>query len=289
MRSTILLAIIGLVVPAFAQEPQVAKAPTWLTDFAAAKAAAKQQGKPIFAAFVGSDWCGWCIRLRDEVFSKPEFAEWSKQVVLLEIDFPQTKELPTELKAQNKLLERQYGIRSKPTVLMMDATGKQFGTLDYRPGGAKKWLDLADEQLAKGKPKDPAAATAVEWLTDYEKAIAKAKQENKVVLTNFTGSDWCGWCIKLKEEVFSKPEFATWAKEHAVLLELDFPRRKKLPDALRKQNEKLRDTLRPEGYPTICFLDAEGKERARTGYVAGGPAAWIASAEALLHPAPKGK
>lgn len=74
------------------------------------------------------------------------------------------------------------------------------------------------------------------WLTDAAKAQAQAKAEKKLVLLDFTGSDWCGWCIKLNKEVFSKPEFAEYAKKNLVLVEVDFPRRKKLSPAQNKAN-----------------------------------------------------
>src|SRR5688500_597574 len=80
-------------------------------------------------------------------------------------------------------------------------------------------------------------AEGASWLSDYEKAKQVGKTENKLVLMDFTGSDWCGWCIKLKDEVFSKPEFSEYAKKNLVLLEVDFPNRKKLPESLKAQND----------------------------------------------------
>lgn len=127
-------------------------------------------------------------------------------------------------------------------------------------------------------------ATAQEssWLTNFEEAKAAAKKDQKMILANFTGSDWCGWCIKLKDEVFSKPEFKEWAKEHVVLLELDYPRKTPQSDELKKQNAELAKEYQIEGYPTILFLDAKGKKVGQSGYVEGGPAAWIAAAEKEL-------
>ncbi|MBX3462742.1 MAG: thioredoxin family protein [Planctomycetes bacterium] len=249
---------------------------TWITSFEDAKAAAKKEQKVILANFTGSDWCGWCIKLKDEVFSKPEFQAWAeKKVVLLELDFPRKKEISADLKEQNAGLAKQFGIRGYPTIVMMDADGKQLGQLGYKKGGPKAWIEAAEAQMA---PK----ADGDEWLTDYKQALEKAKKEKKVVLADFTGSDWCGWCIKLKDEVFSKPEFQEWAKEHVVLLELDFPRNKPLSAELKAQNEKLRDEFGIEGYPTILFLDAKGKKVGQTGYVAGGPEKWIEAAEKEL-------
>lgn len=113
------------------------------------------------------------------------------------------------------------------------------------------------------------------WLTDYELAKKQATEENKTILMDFTGSDWCGWCIRLHEEVFSLPEFKDYAKENLVLLELDFPRGKRLPPDLVAQNEKLQEEFQVQGFPTILLLDGEGRPFGRTGYQAGGPTAYI--------------
>src|SRR5213593_3012649 len=82
-------------------------------------------------------------------------------------------------------------------------------------------------------------AEELNWLTDLPKAQAQAKKENKLVMLDFTGSDWCGWCIKLNKEVFSKSEFAEYAKKNLVLVEVDFPRRKAQSADQKKANEAL--------------------------------------------------
>lgn len=119
------------------------------------------------------------------------------------------------------------------------------------------------------------------WLTDFDKAKAEAKEKNRPILVDFTGSDWCGWCIKLNKEVFSKEAFKNYAKDNLVLLELDFPRKKKLSDELKKQNEKLSKKYKVKGFPTILLLDAEGKVLARTGYQKGGPDAYVTHLKSL--------
>src|SRR5438128_6685853 len=86
-----------------------------------------------------------------------------------------------------------------------------------------------------------AGAEELQWMTDLPKAQAKAKAENKLVMMDFTGSDWCGWCIKLNKEVFSKPEFAEYAKKNLVLVEVDFPTKKKQSPELKKANEGLQE------------------------------------------------
>ena len=119
------------------------------------------------------------------------------------------------------------------------------------------------------------------WLTDYKKAQEQAKTDKKLLLLDFTGSDWCGWCIRLKKEVFSQPEFKDYASKNLVLMEVDFPRGKAQPGSLRDQNEQLAGRFGIQGFPTIIVLDAEGKKVGELGYTPGGPSAFIAEIEKL--------
>ncbi len=112
-----------------------------------------------------------------------------------------------------------------------------------------------------------AGAEELQWLTDLPKAQAQAKKENKLVMLDFTGSDWCGWCIKLNKDVFSKPEFAKYAKENLVLVEVDFPRRKQQTADVKKANQALQEKYGIQGYPTIVVLDADGKKVGDLGYM----------------------
>jgi thioredoxin-related protein len=119
------------------------------------------------------------------------------------------------------------------------------------------------------------SASAATWLTDIKAAQDQARSENKLIVVNFTGSDWCGWCIRLKNEVFSKPEFASFAAENLVLLEVDFPRQKPMPAEVKKANGKLADKYKVGGYPSVHVLDAEGKSLGQTGYMPGGPKPFV--------------
>src|SRR6266567_2564391 len=110
-------------------------------------------------------------------------------------------------------------------------------------------------------------AADLNWLTDLSKAQATAKAENKLVMMDFTGSDWCGWCIKLNKEVFSKPEFAEYAKKSLVLVEVDFPRAKEQSETLKKANQNLQKKYSIEGYPTIIVLNGDGKQVGQLGYM----------------------
>jgi thioredoxin-related protein len=124
-----------------------------------------------------------------------------------------------------------------------------------------------------------ARSQSLEWMTDAEAAQAKAKAENKLVLLDFTGSDWCKWCIKLKREVFDQPEFAQYAQSKLVTVVVDFPENHTLPQLQQHANRALKHTYNVGSYPTIILLDGDGKVVGRTGYVSGGPAAFIEKLE----------
>ncbi len=119
------------------------------------------------------------------------------------------------------------------------------------------------------------------WSEDYEKSLAQAKADKKLVLMDFTGSDWCGWCIKLDKEVFSQAEFTDYAKSNLVLVELDYPRSKEQTKEIKAQNAKLQKEFKIQGYPTIIVLNSEGKKVGELGYQPGGPKAFIAELEKL--------
>lgn len=125
------------------------------------------------------------------------------------------------------------------------------------------------------------ALAATGWNDDYDKAVAKAKGEKKMVLLDFTGSDWCSWCMKLDKEVFSKKEFKDYAKENLVLVEVDFPNGKRQPKKLKEQNEKLKTEHSIHGFPTIVVLNPDGQKVGELGYMEGGPAAFIAKLNEL--------
>ncbi len=122
----------------------------------------------------------------------------------------------------------------------------------------------------------PASAGGKGWTSDFEAAKQQATEEKKDLLIDFTGSDWCGWCIKLVDEVFSKDEFTTGVKDKFVLVEIDFPQDESKLDAKTKaQNEKLQGQYAIQGFPTIVLADAGGRPYATTGYHEGGAPAYV--------------
>ena len=117
------------------------------------------------------------------------------------------------------------------------------------------------------------------WSSDFEAAKIQASESKKDLLLDFTGSDWCSWCMKLNDEVFKLEPFKTGVKDSFVLVELDFPKDKekaKLSDATQKQNAELVKKYAVQGYPTILLCDAGGRPYAATGYKDGGAEKYVA-------------
>lgn len=114
-----------------------------------------------------------------------------------------------------------------------------------------------------------------EWTTNLPAALKEAKASGRKVLVDFSGSDWCGWCIKLEQEVFSKSEFKDFAKNNLVLVLIDFPRNKNQSSELKTANNKLAQQYGVSGFPTVLLLDADGKILLKTGYRPGGASSYI--------------
>ena len=141
----------------------------------------------------------------------------------------------------------------------------------------KKWfIGMMVAGLAWAAP-----GAGLPWLTDLPQALAKAKAENKKVLVDFTGSDWCPWCIKLQKEIFQQDAFVEFAKKNLVLVEVDFPRAKAQSAELKKANQALSKQYGIEGYPTVLVFDSQGKQMGKLGYLAGGAKAFLGELEKL--------
>lgn len=122
-----------------------------------------------------------------------------------------------------------------------------------------------------------APAWAAEWMTDLEAAKAKAAAENKAVLVDFTGSDWCGWCIRLRKQVLDTPAFETYAKDKFVLMEVDVPQNPKFDQKLLQRNRQICDQYNVSGFPTILVITPKGD-------VVGGFSGYVASTAEAAEP-----
>jgi len=126
------------------------------------------------------------------------------------------------------------------------------------------------------------SAADAEWLTDFAKAKEKAKTENKMILMDFTGSDWCPPCKALHKNVLTAAEFVEYAKKNLVLVEVDFPTNKKQSAELKKANAELAKKFGIEAYPTIIVLNSAGKELSKNaGYGGEKAKEFIAKIDAL--------
>ena len=150
-------------------------------------------------------------------------------------------------------------------------------------------IAMSSVKAQSGVVKSDYKAHAKGWLVDINEAYALSEKTGKPILANFTGTDWCGWCVKLKREVFDTPAFKAWAEKTVVLIELDFPRKFQLPENIKQQNYNLAKAFNVTGYPTIWVfnlgkdvkgqftIDALGK----TGYVRG-TKAFISGVDAMI-------
>jgi len=167
------------------------------------------------------------------------------------------------------------------------AAGKVYkGLLDKEtvlPETLKEKISSVEENIAICKDlafkniKLPAV-----WTQDYQKAIRSAKKYERPILINFTGSDWCHWCKKLKAEVFSRRAFQNYASERLILLEIDFPSHKSQSAKQKEQNQSLSRKYGIKGYPTVILADADGKVIAKTGYKEGGADKYVGHLKKIL-------
>ena len=135
-----------------------------------------------------------------------------------------------------------------------------------------------------------AQSIELNWYNDLSKAVPISVKEKKPIMLFFTGSDWCGWCMRLKKEVFNHEEFKIWTDENIILVELDFPRRKKIDPKILNQNRELARIFGVSGYPTCWLVSPQILENnkvnflklGKLGYVAGGTEKWISVAKKFL-------
>ena len=170
MKRTIGVALVCLMAAcaqaqSWKKEKAVEKSKGFIENFAKAQKEAGELKQPIFALFTGSDWCPWCVKLHDEVLETKEFKKFAEDnLVLFEADFPRTKDQPSDVKKQNKELSSKYGIQGFPTVLVLDAEGKQLGQTGYQAGGGEAYVKSLKTMLEKAGvtvTDKPAAGKAV--------------------------------------------------------------------------------------------------------------------------------
>ena len=245
----------------------------WTEDYAGAKQHARETNRDLLIYFSGSDWCSRCEKLDQEVLSQADFLERvAKAYVLVQIDFPKSTQLDVATIAQNDQLQQEfkeiYQLQGFPTLYLATADGVPYAKTGYQEGGPAAFSAHLTF-LKRAKPmEDPGS----QWIEDISIAKAKAAYFGKDILMDFTGSDWCGYCIKLENQVFSKTAFKEKASQSFVFVKLDFPRRKKLSAHIVAQNKRLAAEYSAkyglQGYPTLYLATVEGTPYARFGYAA---------------------
>jgi len=156
----------------------------WVADYDEAVQLAKKQGKHLFVDFTGSDWCGWCIRLHEEVFDHDEFlTPMNKNYILVSLDFPNSEEIKAKVPnpQRNAALAQMHAVAGYPTVLLMTPDGQVYGRTGYEPGGAEVYVKHVNELRAKGM----AALKAVtDSLDAFEKAEGEARTKALIAILN---------------------------------------------------------------------------------------------------------
>lgn len=139
----------------------------------------------------------------------------------------------------------------------------------------KIFLSLALITVILSGCKKSVTSDNLDWETNLETALQKAQKENKTVLVNFTGSDWCIWCQRLNNEVFTQKEFEEFAKENLILVKIDFPKNIEQSMETKMYNNQLAQRFGVEGFPTIFLLNKNGDVILQTGYQPGGPINYV--------------
>lgn len=229
----------------------------WFTDAGAALAEAKAKNLPVFAYFTGSDWCPYCKIFSEKVLQTQRFRDFANgKVILLYLDFPQEEKLPEALALQNEAWQARYRVEGFPTVLLVDADGREIERLGYSP--QDDFIDTLKAALNPGKEADyiPAAG----WMNNFNKAIALAAEKKLPLVMVFSGSDWSKEDQKFKSDVLESKALQDFAAGKAVLLCIDFPRSILLPRSIARQNGELLEKYQPADLPATLILDAAGEK-----------------------------
>ena len=133
----------------------------WTVNFDFAKKIAAEKNIDLLILFTGSDWCVWCQRLGDEVFSDEKFQEEVvKKFVPVKLDFPRNVDFPENIKQSYRSLADKYGIRGYPTVILASSDGTPYASCGYQPGGGEAYLKTLDDLKASKKDLEEKAEAA---------------------------------------------------------------------------------------------------------------------------------
>ncbi len=247
----------------------------WVEDPVQGLEQARSAGKPVLLAFTREDTSPWSGRLRKEVFDTAAFHQWAEgKVVLVKADLSAGQD-PKRV-AQAAELAAKYKVVGFPTVVLLNPQREELGSLRYQAGGPTGWTTAAQAILEGKSPVEPP------WFHELKEAQAESSKTGKPILIDFTGSDWCIFCIKLRDEVFSTEQFRQWAAAKVVLLEIDFPRNFDMDPIRAIDNEELANKYNVNAFPTLMLVQSDGSVLGQLGYAEGGPKVWLAQADAIL-------
>ena len=246
-------------------------------DYNAALKRAKDNSKPIFILFTGSDWCSWCVKFEKEVLSKSEFLDYATNTwELVVADFPQKKKIAPELKKQYQALQKKYAVRGFPTVMLIDARGKELCSAGYSKGGAKVWLEkflnklkitpLVEQYLAPIEKKvraigeesrDEITANVKtleptdykKWLQEYKSIANKYLPKVKAISDELAKLNVPDEILEKKEELSEEVNFMMVSFESAA--KMDVEKEAKRIEELRKESESTKKVERKINRVTI--------------------------------------
>jgi len=183
-----------------------------------------------------------------------------------------------KLKQLSPELQKRFGYDAKQAGEVEQK--RAAANAQYRTQAASQSPPQPQTGKDAARPASAKPASGLSWGTDLPAALNRARSENRMVLLDFTGSDWCGWCIKFDQDVLSTAKFAGYARSKLVLVKLDYPHHQTQDAALKQANGALAERFGVDGFPTFVLLNSAGKELGRqVGYAAGGPEAFIARLE----------
>ena len=278
----------------------------WYVHYEDALAAAKRENKKILLLHTGSDWCGWCKRLAEDVLEKEEFKSFAgRNFILLYFDSPSKRHLMST-DQRNHVKQTEYKLNVSggyPGTFIFDNNGRFVGKIGgyrdldsylnelkkFTDTPAKSTNDAAFYKRAKMPEKSNGNAPAARrndntlnsgstapahwlkgptdaWYIHLEDAKRAAKRTGKKIYALHTGSDWCPPCMNLEKNILSSSKFKRFARENLILLFVDSPRKKPIPDDQRAYNRQLARMLNfGSGVPSILLLDANGNPINRIG------------------------
>ena len=212
-----------------------------------------------------------------KVLENPHFVGIAqKNLTVIKLNFPlKSNSTEEEFKAVTEFVKKNAILRKPLQFMLIDSkTGEELFLIEPA-------LDDPDVLLKKIYPLLPCKYDG-QWIDNFEAGQMISEKTGRHMLINFTGSDWCIWCKRLKEEIYEHTDFKEYAGKKLVLVEIDFPRRKPLPEKTALANNELAKKFDIRGYPSVIILGPDGQLAGRTGYVRGGVVEFLTGIKQIM-------